>query len=347
MFGKLFAKKDHRYYLNQAGKYLAAERYADARIDFEEALKRCPADAEEDQRQIREGLTTAGNRLGELNLEEAEHAVRLGDLGKARDHFMLASELAVDAAIKSKAGEGLQGLAHASASVQAPAAHASQGHHHHGGSSCGSCKDTGSQALEEEQSSVDHLTKEELFTLLVQPLPGDLPARYAALGPDFAHAYLAIHDGKDNEAFPLLQKMLLSAENDIVIYELALIMFRNGQIHECEKLLNRALSANAANPTCYVAKVHLLAGQNRFPEALTTANHMLEQGILADQAQFMLGELHQASGDDEAAFQAWSKALEIPSVAKPAAERLVPMLDAQGRKDEAKFLRKKYLKGCC
>ena len=346
MFGKLFAKKDHRYYLTQAGKYLAAERYADARIDFEEALKRCPADAEEEQRQIREGLNSAGNRLGELNLREAEHALRLGDLGKARDHFILAGELAVDAAIKSRAGEGLQGLAHASATVQKPAAPAHHGHHH-GGSSCGSCKDTGSQALDEEQSSVDHLSKEELFTLLTQPLPGDLPQRYAALGPDFANAYLAIHDGKDNEAFPVLQKMLLSAENDIVIYELALIMFRNGQIHECEKLLNRALSANAANPTCYVAKIHLLAGQNRFPEALTAANHMVEQGIIPDQAQFMLGDLHQASGDEEAAFEAWSKALEIPSVAKSAAERLVPMLDARGRKEEAKFLRKKYLKGCC
>lgn len=346
MFGKLFAKKDHHYYLTQAGKYLAAERYADARIDFEEALKRCPADAQEDRRRISEGFDTAGNRLGELNLQEAEHAVRLGDFGKARDHFMLASQLSVDAAIKAKAGEGLQGLAHASAAAPAPAAHAAKGHHH-GGSSCGSCKDTGSHALDEDQSSVDHLSKEELFTLLIQPLPGDLPKRYAALGPDFAGAYLAIHDGKDNEAFPVLQKMLLSAENDIVIYELALIMFRNGQIHECEKLLNRALSANPANATCYVAKIHLLTAQQRFPEALATASYMVEQGIMADQAQFMLGELHHAAGDEEAALQAWSKALEIPSVAKGAAERVVPILESKGRTEEAKFLRKKYLKGCC
>ena len=61
----------------------------------------------------------------------------------------------------------------------------------------------------------------------------------------------------------------------------------------------------------------------------------------------MLGELHELSGDEPRAVELWSQALEIPSVAKSAAERLVPILDRQGRKDEVKYLAKKYLKGCC
>src|SRR4051812_9108008 len=98
MFFGLF-KKDHRHYLTQGTKYLAAERYADARVDFLEALKRCPAEATQDEQDIRKGLDQAGNRLGEMNLQEGEHSINAGDLAKARDHFILAGELAVDETI--------------------------------------------------------------------------------------------------------------------------------------------------------------------------------------------------------------------------------------------------------
>jgi pentatricopeptide repeat protein len=343
-FGKLF-KKDHRHYLTQAGKHLAAERFADARIDFQEALKRCPAEAASDEREIRDGLSLAGNRLGELNLQEAESARRAGELAKARDHFILAGELAVDQKIKTLAGEGLKNLLQSSSSETphrtAPKASS------HGGSSCGTCKDSGSHHGATEEVPDSTLSEDDRFFLLVQPLPGDLPRRYAALGAEFAHAYLLIHDGKDNEAAPVLEKMLVSSENDIVIYELALIIYRSGGIHECESYLKRALSLNPANAACYLALVHLLAEANRFPEAIGTVQHMMEQGILADQAQFMLGELHQATGDEAAAIEVWSKSLELPAMARGAAERLVPLLSGQGRTEEAKYLTKRYLKGCC
>jgi pentatricopeptide repeat protein len=178
-------------------------------------------------------------------------------------------------------------------------------------------------------------------------LPDGLAARYAALGQEFARAYLMIHDGNDAGAFPILKEMLLSCENDIVIYELALIMYRAGNVHECEKLLKRSLAINPANSTSYLALVHLLADARRIPEAIALLNRMMELGILADQAQFMLGELHEAAGDQALAFEAWSQALTLPSVAKPAAEKLIPILTEQGRAEEAKFLAKKYLKGCC
>jgi hypothetical protein len=57
--------------------------------------------------------------------------------------------------------------------------------------------------------------------------------------------------------------------------------------------------------------------------------------------------LHEAAGDPDGAFEAWTKALELPSVARSAAERLIPILSDQGRAEEAKYLAKRYLKGCC
>ena len=343
-FGKFF-KKDHHHFLAQAGKHLAAERWADARVDFLEAQSRCPADAEEDARQIRAGLSRAGNSLAELNLEEGTHALNAGELNKAFDNFTLARELADDPRIQVRAEAGIKTLdtPHPAPEARNSAPKSAV----HGGSSCASRQDAGSHGGVELEEQDPGMHEEDRFFLLVQPLPGDLPGRYCALGEKFAHAYLLIHEGKDAQALPILQEMQLSCENDIVIYELALIMYRAGRAHECEELLNRSLRLNPANPTSYLALVHLKADARKYPEAIGIVGRMMALGILADQAQYMLGELHEASGDQAAAQEAWSQALEIPSVARAAAERLVPLLANQGREAEAKYLVKKYLKGCC
>jgi len=359
--GKLF-KKDHQHYLTRGGKHLAAERYADARIDFQEALKCCPADAQTVQDEIRAKLTLAGDRLGELNLQEGERSVNSGDLAKAADHFTLACELAFDETIRAMAREGLKKLDQAPAAAKRPA----ESHQHgQGGGSCGSgghshggcgssghshggggCGCGGGEHGAQEEIPEPDFSDDERFSILVHTLPGDLPERYAALGERFAQAYLLINDGNDGQAFPILREMLVSGDNDIVIYEVALIMYRAGKLHEADGLLKRALEANPHNPLCYLTLVHLLAEMGRLVESIATVERMMELGILADQAQLMLGDLRHASGDQEAAFQAWSKALELPTMAKAAAERLVPVLEGQGRLEEAKFLTKSYLKGC-
>lgn len=342
MFFGLFGKKDHNHYKTRGVKHLAAERYADARVDLLEALRLCPADAAGEQAEIRQGLDRAGDSLGEINLLEGEHSLRAGELQKAYDHFALAADLAADPGLKSRAAAGLARVDQPAA----PAAAAKGAYHQHGGGSCTSCSSHGHAAPAGEVTEAG-FSDEDQFHLMVAPLPGDLPARYAALGPKFAKAYMLIHDGNDAQAFPILQEMLSSCENDIVFYEVALIMFRAGRIHESEGLLNRALSQNPSNPVCYLALVQLLAGGQRYPEAIALVERMQEQGILADQAQFMLGELHELSGDENRAFEIWTKALEFPGVAKSAAERLIPILNRQGRQEEVKFLSKKYLKGCC
>ena len=343
MFFSKFFKKDYLHFLAQAGKHLAAERYADARVDFLEAQSRCPEEAEAESRQIRDGLSLAGNHLAELNLEEGGHALHAGDLKKAFDNYTLARELADDPKLQARAEAGLKMV---DEPQPAPDPQGAPVRAVQNGSSCASCKDTGPLGTPLEDPG-QGMHEDDRFFLLVQPLPGDLPARYCAMGEKFALAYLLIHDGNDAGALPILQEMLLSSENDIVIYEVALIMYRAGRVHECEELLNRALKLNPGNAACYLALVHLKADARKFAEAIGVLTRMMGQGILADQGQYMLGELHDASGNQVAALEAWSQALEIPSVAKPAAERLIPLLTSQGREAEAKFLAKKYLKGCC
>ena len=344
MFFSKFFKKDHQHYLAQGTKHLAAERYADARVDFLEAQSRCPLEDAEVARQISTGLSQAGNQLSELNLAEGAYALTAGELAKASDNFTLARQLADDPKLKARAEAGLKQVAQPqptqAASQSAPKAGG------HGGGSCGSCKDSGTHSLDSDEVTAG-MHEEDRFFLLVQPLPGDLPSRYCGLGEKFARAYLLIHEGNDAQALPILQEMQLSSDNDIVNYEVALIMYRAGRAHECEELLKRSLKLNPANATSYLALVHLKADAGQYPEAISIVGRMRELGVLADQAQFMLGELLEASGDHAGALDAWSQALEIPSVAKPAAERLIPILTSQGRGEEAKYLAKRYLKGCC
>ncbi|QXE92061.1 tetratricopeptide repeat protein [Geomonas subterranea] len=349
MFFGLFGKKDFRHYQNQGAKHLAAERYSDARVDFQEALKLCPAEEHQEAAAIRQAMDQACDKLGELNLQEGEHALRAGEAQKAHDHFCLAADLAADPGIKSRARAEAAKLEQPEAQAEAkPAAPAGAGNYKpHGGGSCTTCKGHGDHHHEEPAPMGMSLSEEDQFFLMVQPLPGDLPGRYADLGPKFAKAYLMIHEGNDREAFTILQEMLLSGENDIVLYEVALIMFRAGQIHESEALLNRALALNPQNATVYLALIHLMAGGGRYPQAIAVAQRMLELNIIPDQAQFMLGELHEATGDTERAMELWTKSLEQPGMAKAAAERLIPILNRQGRTDDVKYLTKKYLKGCC
>ena len=104
---------------------------------------------------------------------------------------------------------------------------------------------------------------------------------------------------------------------------------------------------NPTNAASYLALVHLMAEGGRIPEAIATVERMMELGVLADQAQFMLGELHELAGDQALAVDAWTKALELPGFGRPAADKLIPILSEQGRIAEVKYLVKRYIKGCC
>jgi len=341
--GKLFKKKDYRHYQGQGEKYLAAERYADARCSFQEALEVCPAEAREERDPILAKIRETGNRLAELNLVEGEGALNGGDLEKAEDYFNLALELADDAKLREIAEKQLKNLGRVSRRQLSN--NNSKQHSHASG--CASCGGHHSHEEEIQEVAPTGLSAEDTFHLLIQPLPGDLPTRYAALGEKFAEAYLAIHDGDDRRAFPMLQELHGKSASDVVMYELALIMFRAGRPGEAKQLLDQALAVNPTNPLCYLSLVQLATGGEQYQEALSLLQRMQDLDVLPDQVLIMRGEVLAAAGDSESALAQWSEALKMPSVAKPAAERVVSLLSELGRQQEAQFVAKKYLKGCC
>ena len=337
MFFKKFFSKDCGHYLDKGNKYLADERYADARQEFLEALSRVGANDPDNS--VRAGivhkLEETGNRLGMMNLAEAEQCLKQGNAAKALEHLNLLLELAKDSALREQASTLMTSL-----DTPAGAEKAASSSSH-----CGTCAPAPGPAA--DMPGDDHLSEQERFELAIQTLPGGLSKRYAALGDTFMSAYLMIHGGKETAGAGILQDMLKDQENDILLYELAVISYRTGDPSRCEDLLHQALAINDENPLCYLSLVQLLADTGRFEEAVPLLHHMVDRTILIEQALIFLGDIHQRMGNDDEAIAEFSKALSYPGVAKASAERLVPLLSKQGRLEDAAFVIKKYLKGCC
>lgn len=337
-FSKLF-RKDAASCLEKGEKLLAAGRFAEARLSLEDALERIDASAPDGAIMaavIREKMVVTGNRLAEMNLQEAEHYLKLGEFAKADEHLNLSLDLADDVTIRDKAVKLF-------ASLQKKIPHE---HHHGTKGGCGGCGGTASQHSEMIEPGDDGLSDMDRFELLVRPLPGDLPERYASLGEEFAAGYLAAHDGDQATAAKLFERLLASGESDILLYELAILSHQGGDGRRCETLLRRAFALNDANPLCNLSLVQLLTENGRFNEAVPLLERMVERGILPDQAGIFLGEIYRVRGENEQAIAQFSQLLSSP-LKREAAERLVGLLEANGRSREAALVAKQYLKGGC
>ena len=93
--------------------------------------------------------------------------------------------------------------------------------------------------------------------------------------------------------------------------------------------------------------VHLYSETGRMEEALQLLERMVASDVMPEQATLMQGDLYAALHDESRAVESYSKLLAAPKFAKESAERIIPILQSQGRDEEAKFLFKKYAKGCC
>lgn len=339
VFGSFF-KRDYRYYINEGEKYLIAEHYADARNAFNEALEKMGGETGDNGELIADlkgKIAFAGNRLGLANLQEAEHAIQSGNMAKAREHVHLVMELAEDVTTREKAEILLQHMT--AGGPPAIAVEPSSG--------CASCNGISHKSVDNSEVSEEHLSPADRFFLAIQTLPGELPQRYTGLGEKFAYAYLSAHEGDIDTALRLLDELNEAGECDIYHYEISLIHYGQGDLSRCERHLHRALELNGANPLCWLALAQLHADAGHFQEALQVLDHMVMNGFLSDQARTLQGDIYQSVGEVDKSIACYTELLASPGMARTAAERLVPLLESQGRSNEAEFLFKKHLKGCC
>ena len=338
---KLFGfNKDYRYYQEKGDRYLQDERYADARDAFAEAMQKmaeCNAGDVSMGSMLREKFAETGNKLGELNLSEAEHALSNGDYIKAEDHLRIVTELAEDAALREKAEELLTELV-----TESPRNKINDTSH-----SCFSCGDDSAQSAHESHAVDKQLAAEDRFSLYIHTLPGDLAERYAGLGENFAHGCILNLDGDGEGALKVFAELSVEEDNDILDYEIAIIYYRKGDLKNCERLLRKAIELNGLNPLCHIGIVQLLVETNRAVESLTFLEQMINADLLPDQARLLRGDVYLLLEDETRAVESFSQVLSSSKHAKEAAEKLIPLLEKQGRPEEAAYIAKKFMKGCC
>jgi tetratricopeptide (TPR) repeat protein len=333
--------KDYNHYLEKGDRLLADERFADARNAYGKALEKMEASGEADHSRIedvRQKIALTGNMLGRLNLVEAEHAISSGDRAKAVEHLRIIMDLADDATLRENSERLLALLG-----SEAPeAAHVKAVHN------CGSCDGRGAGTGNDEQHGMeDNITGEDRLALYFQTLPGDLPERYAGMGREFARGCLLNLEGNGEGALRVFEELSADMENDILNYEKAIIYFHNGDTGKCEQLLIKAIDLNPVNPLCNIGLVQLYTEICRGPEALGILERMISNDVIPEQARLMQGDLYTLLQDESNAVESYSRLLASPKFAREAAERLVPLLERQGRTEEAAYLAKKFAKGCC
>jgi len=286
---------------------------------------------------LAERIRSAGNQLAVLNMKEAVHQFQSGNISKAVEHAELALAQAEDVIIRGNAKDFLLNIEHP---VQAEEPK-SKNH------SCSSCSGSHHQTAAISETSTDFMSLMDRFDLLVHSLPGDLPERYRQLGERFAYAYIAIHDERVNEGYAILSDLSNSTKSDILEYEIAIIDFQSHRLADCENRLNTAISLNSDNPLCHLALVQLMIETARLPVAAVLLEQMMVSGHLADSALIMLGDVLLMMGKVDDALDRFVKALDIPTVAKSAAQKAIPILENMGRTADSQALAKRYLKGCC
>ena len=338
VFTKWFRRKSAHDYFTEGERLLQADRLADARLACEDALAAVRSGAEPDpalEAKVLEKLVDIGNRLAALNLTEADHALVAGNVDKAREHAELALTQAEDVGIRQKAEQFMRALEGSPDRTPAPSpAHGCEG-----------CKPATVEA-QDNGSAADFLTVEERFLLMVQALPGELSDRYRSLGEKFAYTYVAIHEGNEVAAIPVLQELAAREDNDIFLYELALVRHRQGDIRESERLLRRTVELNPGNTLASLAFVQLLCEMERQSDAVVHLERLLAEDRIPEQAHLILGDIAANQGDASRALEEYTAAMAYPSAARAAAERLIPLLEEQGRSREAEFLYKKYCGSC-
>jgi tetratricopeptide (TPR) repeat protein len=341
-FSRLFSRSADDF-LSRGDELFAAQRYFEARGQFEDGLqfhlaKAGGADSDSVAAVFCARIAQSNTALAAMNISEAEFAVGRGADAKAVEHLELALSLTDDRILRQKAEQMLSTLAAEIGDSQAAGAESAQGH-------CQTCSSSEpvKQALVSNEGM--DMSPHDYYNLLIRQLPDEVYVRYAGLGEDFASMYLTASRDDHESALVLLEQWYQDSDTDIYCYQKGMILHRLGRIAESEACLREAYSCNPDNPLPRIGLALLLIDGHRPDEAAELLDIMISDGILTEQALMLRGDVSLLTGDYAGAIDRFGSLLATP-YARPAAEKLHELLLHGDRKQEAAAVFKKYLGGC-
>ena len=333
---KLFVRRPEDY-VTKGDALFAAGSFYEARTVYEDGLNCCQGKSGCDDlaAHISAKISAANCSLANLNIGEAEHAMRRGAMDKAVEHLELAKTLTPDTNIREKADALLASLVEKTndPDVLAPP------------SSCASCTHITTNSHEVLNDAGSDLDPREHYDLLIHQLPGEMYERYAGLGEEFAYMYIAASQDRHEEALGLLEKCFTGSNRDIYCYEKGKILHRLGRVSESEEFMLESIRENIHNPLPHLGLALLFIEEQRLEDATRQIEAMIASDIFTGQALMMRGEVFELSGDLEGAIKLYGGLLETP-LARSAAERLHEILLASNRGPEAAHIYKRYLGKC-
>ncbi|MBK5275447.1 MAG: tetratricopeptide repeat protein [Desulfuromonadales bacterium] len=333
---KLFSARGPEDYLKKGDTLFAAHSFYEARSAYESGRDACKDGQDDIARTLEMKIAGTKCAMAELNLHEAEHALRQGLADKAVEHLELAKTLTDDPKIREKADSLLAEMPekHNDTVEMAPTS-----------ASCSSCSHGATDDHDVPPDMDTDLPLLEHYDLLIHQLPPEMYDRYSSLGENFACMFIAASRDNHQEALDLLEKWFDGSHRDIYCYEKGKILHRLGKINESETLLRRSISENSRNPLAHLGLALLLLEDNRLGEAAGQLEYMIANDLFAGQALMMRGEVYQLSGDTDAAIKLYGSLLETP-LARAAAEKLHELLLECHRQPEAAHIFKRYLSKC-
>jgi tetratricopeptide (TPR) repeat protein len=281
-------------------------------------------------------IKCANHALAELNIGEAEFALGRGLHDKALEHLELAKSLTDDAELREKA-EGLAALCRENDDEVSETVSA-------GG--CASCSSCAPEDRVTDESSDVTMPLMEYYDLLIQQLPREMYEHYTNLGEEFAAMYVAASANRHDDALRLLEEWYTGSSHDIYCYEKGMILFRLGMADAAEVCLRDAIGANGSNSLAHLGLALMLVEGKRLREAAQQLDSMMSAGILAEQSRLLRADVHLLAGDTGQAIDMYSGLLNTSTV-RIAAERLHEVLVQCGRSNDAEYIVKRYLGGCC
>jgi len=240
------------------------------------------ADLDENSREL---VAMAGDRLAELNLQEAEACLRAGDRVRAQEHLELAAGQARSSALLARRAELAVALADGETGSEATAA----------AHDCSGCGAAGTVNADEADFVSGDLPEEVAWELFLGTLPAPLGERYAAQPPVFRSGVLASRQGNYAAALDMLRQD--PADSALRQYELALLYIRKQDLAAGVPLLEELLAHHPDFEPALQLAIDL-ALQGGWPQDLRPQlQRSIEAGIAVGACHAALARLESGEGN--------------------------------------------------
>jgi hypothetical protein len=320
LFKKLFGRTVSMEILRQA---LLRQEWAQA-LAIGRELQGTALDTAE-QHELEYLLIRAGDSLAQLNLDEGEAFLRLGDEARAREHFGLALQQARDIKLRERAEAALQG-------IELPATPA----HRAAAAACAGCAP--SAAPVDSNVVEDDLDPQTRLDLLLAAYPPALAERYQQAQPLLQEAFLLAHAGMDQQAMSRLEAIPLALRDDLFQFEYGTLAGRLGAVAQACLALDKAAMSPTLRMYALEAMINLQMASGQTAEAGKRLLTLLDSGEAPAFCHARLAYLAAARGETDQALEHGRQALNFGAVEAELLLLLASLLEHRGALTEAEHL---------